>query len=386
VSHRIVVSRHGIGSTLGWTVVFVAGFGTLLGRGAFLSATGGDPFAQLFGLLLPTGASLCILGIGGWLRTREAGGMEVARVGAWCAIGTLLITDVGAVIVAYQFTRGVAVADPGLVLLNAATGGAIVGLLVGVYDADRRGTERELAAERRAADRLNQRLSVLNRVLRHDVRNDINVVQGYAEAIGNGFVDEGTAIDMIERKSREIERLSERARDIESLVARRNAETERIDVATIVSDRIETRADGSVGVDVDADLPDAAHAEASPLIDAAIKELIDNAIEHTDRAEVSLEVAVRIVSGSLPGTGTGRDAEDAPTGVVEVQVADDGPGIPQHEVDILRRGEESATKHGSGLGLWLVYWIVQASDGTVDFETNEPRGSVVTLRLPAADG
>lgn len=41
--------------------------------------------------------------------------------------------------------------------------------------------------------------------------------------------------------------------------------------------------------------------------------------------------------------------------------------------------------HGSGLGLWLIYWIVERSNATVEFDENEPRESMVsvTFRRPS---
>jgi signal transduction histidine kinase len=53
--------------------------------------------------------------------------------------------------------------------------------------------------------------------------------------------------------------------------------------------------------------------------------------------------------------------------------------LGKHEIDPLY--------HGSGLGLWLVSWIIRRSNGGLRFEDNEPRGSevVITLRKPTDD-
>lgn len=42
--------------------------------------------------------------------------------------------------------------------------------------------------------------------------------------------------------------------------------------------------------------------------------------------------------------------------------------------------------HGSGLGLWLVYWIVQRSGGSITVRDATPRGSEVEVTLPAETG
>lgn len=65
-------------------------------------------------------------------------------------------------------------------------------------------------------------------------------------------------------------------------------------------------------------------------------------------------------------------------------VSDNGPGIPPHELETLRRGHETKLDHGSSLGLWLIQWAVDGSDGELAFESNDPRGTRVTLTLDAA--
>jgi signal transduction histidine kinase len=108
---------------------------------------------------------------------------------------------------------------------------------------------------------------------------------------------------------------------------------------------------------------------SSDLLGLAVDNLLENAVVHTTSLSPTVEVTVR------------RDEE---TGTVEVSVADDGPGIPRQEREVLVDGQETPLDHGSGIGLWLVNWIVSESMGTVSFGENDPTGSVVTLRLPLA--
>ncbi|WP_330995642.1 ATP-binding protein [Halobacterium salinarum] len=65
-------------------------------------------------------------------------------------------------------------------------------------------------------------------------------------------------------------------------------------------------------------------------------------------------------------------------------VKDDGPGIPQTEQQVITSGVETPLKHGSGLGLWIVSWLVTRSNGPLSFNENTPQGSIVTIHLPAA--
>jgi C4-dicarboxylate-specific signal transduction histidine kinase len=94
---------------------------------------------------------------------------------------------------------------------------------------------------------------------------------------------------------------------------------------------------------------------------------VTNAIEHGGDAP-AVEVAV----------------DTTATGQVTITVADDGPGLPTVERDLLRGGTETALNHGDGLGLWLVNWIVTDLGGTLDVTVDDGTTVTVELRESAA--
>lgn len=67
-----------------------------------------------------------------------------------------------------------------------------------------------------------------------------------------------------------------------------------------------------------------------------------------------------------------------------VVIVDNGPGLPDSEREVLEAGEETPLTHGSGIGLWLVYWTVTYAGGEVTIEDRSPRGTRVTVTLPCA--
>ncbi len=60
-----------------------------------------------------------------------------------------------------------------------------------------------------------------------------------------------------------------------------------------------------------------------------------------------------------------------------------GPGIPGQERHVRRRGEETLLDHGSRLGLWLVYCVLETSSGTLGFDCDD--GTDVSVSLPVAE-
>ncbi|MFC6767789.1 sensor histidine kinase [Natrinema soli] len=100
---------------------------------------------------------------------------------------------------------------------------------------------------------------------------------------------------------------------------------------------------------------------------AVVDNLLENAVQHTG-SEPIVEVSVT------------RDGE-----AVHLSVADDGPGIPPAEIDVVT-GETDITQltHGSGLGLWLVNWMIDSYGGSVSFARSAIGGSHVEITLEAA--
>jgi len=211
--------------------------------------------------------------------------------------------------------------------------------------------------------RITRLVELLNRVLRHNLRNELTVIEGYTD-----FVDdppEGVDIQAkIRRPLRRLVSLSERARELEN-IAKKTHDPVRLDPTDLLSgvaDRHGEAATVAVGVDTDRDIC------AGTELERALDELVTNAVTHDPDGDTTVSL----------------DARDDGDWVV-LTVADDGPGIPSMEVEVVNAGEETPLEHGKGLGLWLVNWVVTQYGGS--FQLSADDGTVATLRLPAvADG
>jgi signal transduction histidine kinase len=71
-------------------------------------------------------------------------------------------------------------------------------------------------------------------------------------------------------------------------------------------------------------------------------------------------------------------------GTVQVRVADDGAGISSENLEKIFKLYYTTRPDGNGIGLSLVYRIVQMHDGTVDVTSEVGRGTTVTVRLPTS--
>jgi signal transduction histidine kinase len=209
-----------------------------------------------------------------------------------------------------------------------------------------------------------QRLTVLHRVLRHNVRNKLDVVLAHADHVDDEDLRAGIrdgATDLVE--------LSNKAREAEALMTTSTESPEPVDLAAVAADVVrERRADhpGEVSLSCPDELTVTTHRR---LVRRILAELVDNALTHADGSAPSVEVSLR------------ADA----AGGVELTVADDGPGIPERQREILESGTETPLRHGQGIGLWFVNWAVLRLGGDLDLGERESGGSVVTVRLCSAE-
>ncbi len=351
------------------------GVGIILGLSGLLSLihvvhlVGSDEslISLLFGAIIPLILSTLLVTATVWLPQTEYEDLAL-RIGLWCIVGTVLLFGISFITVQYQESQDVMLVNVTAVMAANATGGAVVGFLIGVYDADRKLTERQLTEEHETAERLGRRLSVLNRVLRHDIRNDVNIIHGNARLIIEGTSNPEAPARTIRDKASKLHRMSESARQIESLLGREEIPRESIDVATLLRTKVRGLNRDRPHLSTQVDAPDEMWVLANPMLESAIENVLENAVEHNDNDSPHLEArTVRTDSA------------------VEVRIADNGPGFPPEEVDVLEKGHETELEHASGLGLWLVNWIVTESGGEVEFRENEPEGSIVVIRLSARE-
>ena len=223
--------------------------------------------------------------------------------------------------------------------------------------------ERELERDRYEAELFRQTNLgiVLNRVLRHNLRNDLAIIRGYTQLLVEN-PDEERYGDVALSAIDDLIELSEKARELEQVVGG-TVERETLDVAALAEDVATSIASEHPSASIEVACEETITATVLDSFVRAIEELIENAVKHAGE-EPSVTVTV----------------ERSPH-AVEVRVADDGPGLSEQERNVLGSGAETPLVHGSGLGLWLVHWIVDSHDGSVN-ATVTNGGTEMTIAVP----
>jgi signal transduction histidine kinase len=234
-----------------------------------------------------------------------------------------------------------------------------------------------VARDIRQRQRREQKLQVMTRVLRHNIRNKLGLVMGKARLIGERAMDDGddlTAAEIVEMtdniadNAEEMVRLSEKVRTIQERIRSEPEHEARTEVARLARAVVQQhRADNSAA-EITIDTPESAWARVSETYEVALAELIENGILHHE-------------GGDDPIVHVEVTEEDD---VLRTSVYDTCPPIPDAEKRVIKNEEETALSHSAGVGLWLVYWVVKAANGRMEFAQSE-EGNRVDLLFETAE-
>ncbi|UIO99413.1 ATP-binding protein [Halobaculum sp. CBA1158] len=226
--------------------------------------------------------------------------------------------------------------------------------------------------ERRAAER---RVTILNRVLRHDLRNDISVIDGYLsllktelEASDRESETVRDALSVLSARTEGMLAVTEQAALAERLVDG-DPEVRRTDLVALVRSHCEQVRVEHPDVRLETTLPeDPVTVATLSVFPSVVDNLIENAIEHADSDRPWLAVSVAVERSESTAT---------------IRVADDGPGIPDDDREVLL-GREPSLERANGLGLWLINRITRLSGGDIAVEPSRRGGTAVSVTLPLA--
>ena len=237
-----------------------------------------------------------------------------------------------------------------------------------------------------------QQLSVLNRVLRHNLRNNLNVVTANAELIreqierlrsdthaagtDSGAAAQGTPaqlpfedilqkVNQLDAKAWELLAIADKSRELAGVIGQTDS-AETTDVESVLTDLVSEYRTEYTDAAIDLDTIPATANTNPESVYLAVEELLENALQHTG-SNPTVEISV-----------TRPDSNR-----VEIAIADDGPGIPDIECRTLEADAETDLRHSSGFGLWTVDWLLGRAGGSVTIEAGDS-GTVVRLDLPAA--
>ncbi|MXR51706.1 PAS domain S-box protein [Halovenus sp. WSH3] len=211
-----------------------------------------------------------------------------------------------------------------------------------------------------------QQLEVFHRVLRHNLRNKGTVIMGNASMLAAELEDETARAqaETIQEHVQSLMDLSEKARHVRQVVTEAAEPQTDCDLGSFLKQTAGQFRSSYPDATLDLDIAPQADLTVDGRVRPALEELIENAVEHSDGPESRVVISL---------------TTDQQKGIVTI--SDNGPGIPEQERRALEQGAERPLQHGSGLGLWLAYWLVHYVGGGIDIRV-DGQGTSVSVELP----
>lgn len=266
-----------------------------------------------------------------------------------------------------------AIAEPGvLAQLQALKGSIEIVLTAGLIFVLTRRSRRAIEVRNERLEMLDAERGLLHRVFRHNLRQDLNVILGYGaiifENIQGGELEPDcrkllARIEQIERYQRKIVKIEQ---ILDSSTACRRIDLGRMVRENSLVQQLQAADDVSISLEV----PKGLEALGVPGVVEGFHEVVENGVEHNDSEEPELTITF----------------EEGATGLIELVVADNGPGISEYEAYALESMNEEDLSHSSGLGLWLAKLSCTVSGGDLRIGDEANDGTRVCLALPEIYG
>jgi signal transduction histidine kinase len=224
----------------------------------------------------------------------------------------------------------------------------------------------------------NQQLELLNKLIRHDIRNDANLIVEFSRRLSGDSIDEDGPTERDDRYVEGIEDAGERifdhtesARELMEVISQLSEELHAVELEPTLERAVAeaTTVDPDATIRLATDVPTGA-VRGNEMLGALFYNLLTNAIQHNDSETPHVVVAV-----------------DCRADDVAITVADNGPGIPPDRVDaVFEEGVTFGDTAGTGFGLYLVRALVDQYDGHVSVTDADQLGGVaITVTLPFSD-
>ena len=207
---------------------------------------------------------------------------------------------------------------------------------------------------------LNETLEIMNKILRHDILNDLNVALNFCDLISTE--DEDIKELVMKAISKSV-KLIENSREFEKAFNRKvnPSEIKLFDVKTKFSELAKNYPEIKLNI----------AGNCKIVVDESITTVFDNIVRNAkihgkaDRIDINLK----------------REGEHC-----EISFADNGVGIKSEIKDkVFEEGFSHGPTKGSGFGLYITKKIIQRHKGQIKVSDNTPKGTIVTLKFITED-
>lgn len=220
-----------------------------------------------------------------------------------------------------------------------------------------------------ALERKSDQLLLMNRVMHHDVQNEMNVLMGLTATLETHTDDAGAEIcQRVLDSGQNVVDLMRVVREFgEILETAGEPDLQAISLADVLTEQLTNHRStfNEAEFVVTSEFP-RVDVRANELLGSVFRNLLKNAVQHNDADTPRVEITI-------------QDGDET----VTITIADNGPGIPPDRRDaVLGRTEQGLDHPAAGLGLYLVDTLVDQYGGTLQITDGTLSGVAIEIEIP----
>jgi two-component system sensor histidine kinase PilS (NtrC family) len=233
--------------------------------------------------------------------------------------------------------------------------------------------------EMEEAIRRSERFAAIGKMaagIAHEIRNPLASISGSIQMLQRGADPKSADRPLMDIVVREVDRLNDLISDFLNFARPRALDVRETSLAALLGEVVEIfrylrhRSDGGPVHDVHVAVQGDLRVDGDPQqLKQVFWNLLNNAVEAMPDG------------GAIEVSGRPAQGPDGP--VVEVEVTDEGLGIPEENMPRIFDPFFTTKERGTGLGLSLVLRIVEDHQGTLRVDTEPGRGTTFQVTLPA---
>lgn len=216
-------------------------------------------------------------------------------------------------------------------------------------------------------------IQVLNRILRHNLKNRLTVILGNTRIImeeSDGEKIKENANNIM-RSATDINKLIDESDTIRGIIKDSDPDIRSVQLQPIISNSASSVLEQFENAKIEVECQSNLYVNAGVKLDVAIESLIDNGLRHNNSDNPKIKINCQKISNNK----------------VSIDIIDNGVGIPQEDANILESNKTiSQLNHSSGLGLWMTKWIINSYHGNIKVnKSRSMNGTKITLILKSYD-
>jgi two-component system sensor histidine kinase HydH len=207
----------------------------------------------------------------------------------------------------------------------------------------------------------------------HEVRNPLSSIKGFATLLGSRFKDGSQEHEAADLLVQEAERLNRSITELLNYARPTPLKKENINLAEIIASSLKLISSDAKALEVETSLdvsPDLPSVSADrDRINQVLLNLYINGLQAMEDVGKDKFLKVSVHQAQSPG-------------FIEIEVQDNGKGIPAEDIDRVLDPYFTSKPDGTGLGLAMAYKIIDEHKGAIRFKSQSGQGTTVIVSLP----